>query len=85
MTTIEFQGELISLQDSLMRFAYSLTADKDDAKDLVQETYLKALKNSDKFIFESNIKAWTYTILKNTFINKYRSSASQKTDNDQTK
>jgi len=72
MTAVEFQYKLINLQDNLMRFAYSLTADKDDAKDLVQETYLKALTNRDKFADETNMKAWTFTIMKNTFINNYR-------------
>jgi RNA polymerase sigma-70 factor (ECF subfamily) len=72
MTASEFQFKLIDLQDSLMKFAYSLTANSDDAKDLVQETMLKALNNSDKYVVESNFKAWTYTILKNTFINDYR-------------
>ena len=77
MTVIEFQYNLVNLQESLMRFAYSLTADKDDAKDLVQETVLKSLKYYDKFRHEENFKAWTYTIMKNTFINSYRRSARQ--------
>jgi RNA polymerase sigma-70 factor, ECF subfamily len=72
MTATEFQYKLVNLQDSLMSYAYSLTADKDDAKDLVQETNLKAMKSSDKFVVESSFKAWTYTIMKNTFINNYR-------------
>jgi RNA polymerase sigma-70 factor, ECF subfamily len=66
-----------------MRFAYSLTVDKDDAKDLVQETFLKALKYCDKFVDESNFKAWTYTIMKNTFINNYRQRVLQNTYRDQ--
>jgi RNA polymerase sigma-70 factor (ECF subfamily) len=68
-----------------MRYAYSLTTDKDNAKDLVQETFLKALKYCDKFIHETNFKAWTYTIMKNTFINNYRRSARYSTISDQTK
>jgi RNA polymerase sigma-70 factor (ECF subfamily) len=74
MTEIEFQYKLISLQDPLLRFAYSLTADEEDAKDLLQETFLKALKYCDKFVTESNFKAWTCTIMKNTFINNYHRS-----------
>ena len=85
MTEIEFQCKLINLQDSLMRFAQRLTADKEDAKDLVQETSLKALRNCDKFAYESNFKAWTYTIMKNTFINGYRVSARQNNYCDHTK
>ena len=71
MTAIEFQYELINLQENLMRFAYSLTTDTDKAKDLVQETFLKALKYYDMYVHESNLKAWTCTIMKNTFINNY--------------
>ena len=77
MTAIEFRYQLINLQDSLMKFAYSLTTDSYDAKDLVQETLLKALKHSDKYVVESNFKAWTFTIMKNTFINDYRRAARQ--------
>jgi RNA polymerase sigma factor, sigma-70 family len=68
-----------------MRYAYSLTADKNNAKDLVQETFLKALKYCDKFAHESNFKAWTYTIMKNTFINNYYRSVRYSTISDQTK
>ena len=74
MTAIEFHFNLVNLQGSLMKFAYSLTSDKDDAKDLVQETSLKALTYRDRFSMDSNFKAWTYTIMKNTFINNYRRS-----------
>jgi RNA polymerase sigma factor (sigma-70 family) len=74
MTAIEFQHKLINLQGSLMGYAYSLTVNKDEAKDLVQETFLKALKSRDKFVYESNFRAWTFRIMKNSFINNYRSS-----------
>ena len=67
-----FEHEIISLEQSLSRYAYSLTLDPDDAKDLVQETYYKALNNQDKFDTSTNLKAWLYTIMKNTFINDYR-------------
>jgi RNA polymerase sigma-70 factor, ECF subfamily len=77
MSATEFQSTLINLQDSLMRFAYSLTTDKDDAKDLVQETNFKALNSYDKYVLESNFKAWTFTIMKNTFINSYRRNINQ--------
>ena len=77
MTAIEFQYKLINLQEGLMRYAYHLTADKDNAKDLVQDTFLKALKYCDKFIYESNFKSWAYTIMKNTFINNYHRAVRQ--------
>ena len=73
MNTRNFKQEIISLESSLSRYAYSLTLDSDEAKVLVQETYFKALNNQDKFDNETNIKAWLYTIMQNTFINAYRS------------
>jgi RNA polymerase sigma-70 factor, ECF subfamily len=84
MTAIEFQYNLINLQENLMRFAFSLTADKDDAKDLLQETCLKALNYCNKFVYNSSFKAWTYTIMKNTYINSYRRNIRQNTHRDQT-
>jgi RNA polymerase sigma factor (sigma-70 family) len=85
MTTKEFQHNLVELEDSLKRFAYSLTADKEEAKDLIQETYLKALVYSDKFVHYDNLKAWTFTIMKNTFINNYRRTKRQNANRDLTK
>jgi len=84
MTAIEFHYKLISLEHDLHRFAYKLTADKEDARDLVQETFLKALKYCSKYAYESNFTAWTYTIMKNTFINGYRRSSRQNTFNNST-
>ena len=72
METRIFQNELMALQPSLERFAVSLTGNNDDAKDLVQETFLKALTYQDKYQDDTNLKAWTFTIMKNTFINSYR-------------
>ena len=83
MGTLDFQHELVNIQDSLMKFAYSLTLNKEDAEDLVQETSLKALKHRDKFVYKSSLKAWTFTILKNTFINNYRRSRRKTTYSNQ--
>jgi RNA polymerase sigma-70 factor, ECF subfamily len=85
MTALEFNHQLISLEDKLSRFALSLTANKDDAKDLLQETLYKALVYRDQFVQYTNLKAWTYTIMKNTFINNYRRSVRQNTTFDNTK
>ena len=74
MTALEFNHQLISLEDKLSRFALSLTANRDDAKDLLQETLYKAIVYRDQFVQYTNLKAWTYTIMKNTFINDYRRS-----------
>jgi RNA polymerase sigma factor (sigma-70 family) len=72
MTAIEFNYQLTSLSDSLQRFALSLTSNREDAKDLLQETFVKAISFRDKFADDTNLKAWTFTIMKNTFINNYR-------------
>jgi len=72
MTAIEFNHKVIGLKESLKYFAYSLTSNNDDANDLLQDTFLKALTNKEKFDPATNLKAWMYTIMKNTFINNYR-------------
>ena len=74
MTAIEFNHKLTNLQDNLHYFAMTLTSNTDEAKDLVQDTYVKALINREKFEDNTNLKAWTFTIMKNTFINNYRRS-----------
>ncbi len=70
-----FETEILELEGNLSRYAYSLTSNSDDAKDLLQETYFKAFNNQEKFNEHTNIKAWAYTIMKNTFINDYRRKA----------
>lgn len=56
----------------LQSFAYNLTKNMDDAKDLFQETAFRAITNRDKFRPGTNFKAWLFTIMKNIFINNYR-------------
>jgi RNA polymerase sigma-70 factor (ECF subfamily) len=85
MTAIEFNHKLLSLKDNLQYFAYSLTANHEDANDLIQDTYLKAIVHKDKFDPATNLKAWIYTIMKNTFINKYRKDIKVNTIIDNTK
>ncbi|MBN1413986.1 MAG: RNA polymerase sigma factor [Bacteroidales bacterium] len=84
MTAIEFNYQLTNLSDSLERFALSLTTNREDAKDLLQETFLKAISFRDKFADDSNLKAWTFTIMKNTFINNYRKAIKSNTTFDHT-
>lgn len=72
MTTIQFQNSLTGLQNKMFFFALSLTSNTDKANDLVQETYLRALTYQNKFSPDTNLMAWIYTIMKNTFINEYR-------------
>lgn len=84
MTTIEFNTQLMKLENQLSYFALSLTNDDEDAKDLVQDTLLKAITNQDKYRDDTNLKAWTYTIMKNTFINNYRRKSKANTILDNT-
>ncbi len=77
MTHQEFKFKITSIEDSLTGYSKSLTKNNEDAKDLLQETYLKALLNKDKFDPSTNIKAWTYVIMKNIFINSYRKAKRQ--------
>lgn len=79
MRTYDFNNSLIEMKPNLQRFAMSLTSDRDDALDLVQDTYLKAITYKDKFADYTNLKAWVFTIMKNTFINNYRRGAKQNT------
>ena len=71
MSNYDFDKLLITYQKSLKSFAYGFTNDDEAANDLLQETYLKALTYRDKFQERTNLKAWLYTILKNTFITNY--------------
>lgn len=72
MTTAEFTHQIIGYQNRLQRFAYSLVSDRDEALDLVQETYLKAISYKEKLSDYSNLRVWVMTIMKNIFINNYR-------------
>jgi RNA polymerase sigma factor (sigma-70 family) len=72
MTAVEFNNSLIGMKGNLQKFAMSLTSDRERAHDLVQDTYLKAITYKDKFVDYTNLKAWVFTIMKNTFINNYR-------------
>jgi RNA polymerase sigma factor (sigma-70 family) len=79
MTQYEFNNNLIEMKTNLQRFAMSLTSDRDTALDLVQDTYLKAITYKDKFVDYTNLKAWVFTIMKNTFINNYRRNVKENT------
>ena len=67
-----FDNEFLPHIDSLYNFGYYLTNDEDEAKDLLQETYLRAYKYINYYQKGTNAKAWLLRILKNTFINDYR-------------
>jgi RNA polymerase sigma factor (sigma-70 family) len=67
-----FENEFLPHIHSIYNFAYRITFNEDDAKDLVQETYLKAFRFIDSFQKGTNAKAWLFRILKNSFINEFR-------------
>lgn len=72
MSTLEFNNRFDQMSSILNSFAYNLTKNSEQAKDLFQETAFRALVNKDKFRPGTNFKAWLFTIMKNIFINNYR-------------
>lgn len=72
MNNRTFTQDLLGVQNDLLRFAYKLTSDREEANDLLQETSLKALDNEEKYTPDTNFKGWIYTIMRNIFINNYR-------------
>jgi RNA polymerase sigma factor (sigma-70 family) len=81
MTTVEFNNLVYTASKSLKSPALKYTRNNiDDANDLIQDALLKALKNKDKFKQGTNIKAWLYVIMRNTFISKYHNEKGRITD-----
>ena len=72
-----FNNEFLPHINSMYNFGYRLTLDEDDAKDLVQDTYLKAFRFIKKKKKGTNAKAWLFRILKNSFINDYRKKSKE--------
>lgn len=72
MDTSYFRNKLLGLQDYMMNFALTLTADREDAMDLTQETSLRVLDNLEKYTDNRNFKGWVLTVMRNIFINNYR-------------
>lgn len=72
MSTMEFNDTLVSMESYLMAFAMNYTRNTEDARDLTQETMLKAIRYKDYYTPKTNFKAWVFTIMRNIFINQYR-------------
>jgi len=72
-----FEQEALSYLDPLYRTGLRMTRSEADAEDLVQETYIRAFRFRDQFTPGTNMKAWLFRILTNTFINTYRRKATQ--------
>ena len=73
----EFESRTLVHMDRLHRFGVHLTGNTVDADDLVQETYLKAFRYWESCDLDTNVQAWLFRILKNTFINQYRKEVRQ--------
>lgn len=67
-----FEAAAMPHLDSLYNTAYRMSRNAEDAEDLVQETFLKGYRSYAQFTPGTNLKAWLFKILKNTFINEYR-------------
>ena len=77
MASDEFEAEALRHLDALYRTALRMTRSEADAEDLVQETYIRAFRFREQFTLGTNMKAWLFRILTNTFINTYRRKAAQ--------
>lgn len=71
MEKSQFYKKIVSVQESMLTVALRLTANKDDARELMQETTLRVLSNREKFVDNTNFKGWCYQIMKHIFINDY--------------
>lgn len=72
-----FEADALSFLDALYRTALRMTRSEAEAEDLVQETYIRAFRFKDQFQPGTNLKAWLFRILTNTFINQFRRRKTQ--------
>lgn len=77
MAADSFEPDALSFLDALYRTALRMTRSEADAEDLVQETYIRAFRFREQFTRGTNLKAWLFRILTNTFINQYRRKAAR--------
>jgi len=73
----EFEREALPHMDLLYNFALRMTNNAADADDLLQDTYLKAFRFWDKYEQGTNIRAWLFRIMKNSYINRYRKESKE--------
>lgn len=72
--TKSLHTDLVNMQPILLRFELRLTADHDDALDLLQDTNLKVLENSHRYVPDTNFRSWVLKIMQNTYFNNYQRS-----------
>lgn len=68
----DFAAEALQYIDALLGYAMTLSRDRTIAEDLVQETYLRAVRASEQLAPDSNIKSWLFVIMRNTWLNQVR-------------
>lgn len=73
----DFNEEILPHLDAIYNFALKLTANSDDAEDLVQDTIVKAYRFFSSYEKGTNAKGWLFRILKNSYINNYRKASRQ--------
>jgi RNA polymerase sigma-70 factor, ECF subfamily len=73
----QFEREAVPHMDVLYNFALRMTNNAADAEDLLQETFLKAYRFWDSYEQGTNIRAWLFRILKNSYINRYRKESKE--------
>jgi len=77
MTTADFQAQITGLSDFIDGFALKYTRNKENARDLAQETILRAFLNKEKFRTNTNLKGWLKIMMRNIFINGVRKKSNQ--------
>ena len=75
----KFQKQILSLDSALLGFSRRFCSSEDDRHDLTQDTLLKAWSNKEKFSEGTNLKAWVFTIMRNTYINSFNKKQKRKT------
>lgn len=78
--TEDLREQVVDMIPALRAFARSLSSNRATADDLVQETLLKAISNFDKFADGTNLRAWLFTILRNTFYSELRKTRNEVAD-----
>lgn len=79
MKDSDFQAQILSLSPALLGFSRRFCSSEDDRNDLTQDTLLKAWSNKNKFSAGTNLKAWVFTIMRNTYINSFNKKQKRKT------
>ena len=72
MNNISLNNQICEMRPQMNNFAFKFTQNPDDAEDLVQDTFMKAMRYANLYNEGTNLQAWLFTIMRNTFINNYR-------------